>query len=354
MRKLAVFLISLLLASPALLAKPKALPASTIPPVFVEAAPVQLQEWQEQVQATGILAAEQAVIVKPEISGKVDKIFFRSGQTVKANTPLIQLSASDAKARLAYAEAQANLSRANYQRAKELVPSGVLSKADFDQVKATNQANQANVAQAQAAVSKALIRAPFTGRLGLRLINLGDYVTPGQDLVELQAQDQLRVDFSIPETYLAKAAIDQTVLLQVSGLSQQSFTGKVYALAAGIDVNTHSLAMRASIPNPKHLLMPGSFAKISLLLGQPHQVLSIPQLAVNNSEEGAYVYRIIKQQAVKTPVTVGEQYQDRIAITQGLQNGDLVVTAGQLKLQDGAPVMLANSTPSSAPNSIHR
>ena len=317
--------------------------ALEMPPTVVEASKAKSEQWQTEIQATGSLAAVQGIMVKPEIEGRVTQIYFKSGDAVTAGAPLVQTNPDIFKAQQAQAKAQHVLSQGDYKRALELYKRRVLSQADLEKTKANLDSNKANLDKASSQLNQTLLRAPFAGKLGLRLINVGDYVSPGQNIVNLQNISTLRVDFSIPETYLGQVAVGQPVSIHASAYPNQAFSGSVYAFESTVDPNTRTLSMRANIPNPQQKLMPGSFVDIILYAGKKTPTVIIPQVAVITSAQGQFVYKIVNNKAVETKIMLGERRGEEVAVLQGLKAGDIVVTAGQLKIHmDNSPVMVRN------------
>ncbi len=315
-----------------------------MPPAIVESAPVKSQNWQTEIQAIGTLSASQGVVIKPEVGGRVTAIYFRSGDYVKANAPLIQLDPEILKAQVAVSQAKVVLSKANYDRISQLFKKHVSSGAEMDTALSTYQADKATLAQNEALLKQTLIRAPFEGRLGLRTVNLGDCINAGDPITNLADLDPIRVEFSLPEVYLAQAANGLTVEVHAKAFPQRTFLGKVYACDAMIDPNTRSLAMRASIPNNDQKLIPGIFVEVTLLTGKPQKILTVPETALSYSENGQYVYKIVKNLAIKTEVKTGLHKNDQVAILSGLKEGDVVVSVGQFKIVgDKAPVMVAGT-----------
>lgn len=311
---------------------------TTPPPTLVEIATAQKTQWQQRVETAGSLKAEQGVMVKPEIAGRITKILFKSGQLAKKNDPLVQLNPDIIKAELAADKAELALQKANYERVLALNKLQATSKAEMDKASAQYQNAQANFERAQARLNQTLITAPFDGRLGLRLANVGDYVSVGDNLVNLQDTDPMLVDFDIPEVYLGKIAVGQTVLIRVDAYPNKTFTGTVTAFNSAVDMSTRTLEMRAETPNKDGLLIPGSFADVTLFVGPTRPVIEIPKTALIYSSQGPFVYKVVQNKAVKTPVSLGEVYDKTVIVEKGLAAGDKVITAGQLKIQDGMPV----------------
>jgi membrane fusion protein (multidrug efflux system) len=313
-----------------------------MPPAAVAISEVQAQDWQEQVHSTGTLTADQGILVKAEVPGRVTHIYFTSGQQVKQGAPLVELDQSILSAQLQLYQAQLHLNELQYQRYSDLYKKHYVSTSDYDTAAANLQTTKAQVAQVQAQLAQMLIKAPFSGKLGLKQVDLGDYVTAGQVLVNLQDIDPMRVDFSVPEIFLSKVAVGNTLLIRTNSYPNQVFKGQVYAFEASIDPNTRTLAIRAHIPNTDNKLIPGSFVDVTLLLGQSQKLLVIPQTALVSSLTGDFVYRAIEGKAVKTPVVVQKRSNHQAIISAGLTLGDKVITDGQLKIPfDNAPIMVA-------------
>ncbi len=313
-------------------------PGDGMPPTAVKTAIAKTQSWQPQIQATGTLNAENGIMLKAETTGRVTKIFFESGQKVKAGDPLLEINPDILKAQLNAAEAQARLTAGNYDRALKLYDRKVLSQQDLDTALANKHSDAAKTEQIRAQLAQNLIHAPISGKLGLRLFNLGDYIKEGQNLVNLQSTDLLRVDFSIPGNKLYEVHPGDKVIVHYDAYPHQSFEGKVTALDSAIDPATRSVSVRAEIPNPEGKLFPGDFVQVNLYAGNPRPLLTIPQLAVIYEATENYVYIVEKDHAVKKPIEIAEQNSDQAALKSGLQAGDVVVTEGQLKIGDGAPV----------------
>lgn len=314
-----------------------------MPPAAVEASPAQLQSWQSDITAIGTLNASQGVVVTPEISGRVTGVFFHSGDSVQAGTPLLQLNPDTLKAQLEAAKAKAELSAANYKRATELFKKQVFAQADLDAALSTYQSDLAEVANYQAQLNQTLLRAPFAGRLGLRMVDLGDYVHAGDTVANLDAIDPLRIDFRVPEVDLGQVQPGQIVLVHASAYPKQTFQGQVYALDSQIEPNTRSLGVRASIPNKDQKLLPGGFVEVNIQTGGPQKLITVAETAISYDTDGPYVYKVVDKKAVKTKVSLGAHRNGQVAVLTGLKVGDVVITAGEFKITDGAPVMVEKS-----------
>jgi membrane fusion protein (multidrug efflux system) len=310
------------------------------PPVVVTTSAVQQKEWQETINATGSLFSLESITITPEIEGRVIKIYFQSGQTLKQGEALLELDSAAIAAQLKKAIAQLKVSQSNYDRFYQLYLKKFYDEADLDQAKAIVESNQADVDQLNSQLEKTLIKAPFNGKIGLRQVSVGEYLTPGKAIADFQSLDPLYVEFSVPEVYVAKIQLGNKINLISHAFPDKPYEGHTYAIDSTIDQNTRTLNVRAKIPNPEHQLMPGLFTEVTIYIGTPKQIMIIPQTAIVYAREGNFVYRFIDHKAVKTDVTLGEKLPDnQIIITKGLTENDIVILGGQVKLQDGSNVM---------------
>jgi membrane fusion protein (multidrug efflux system) len=317
---------------------------SKTPPAVVEIVKVTSTSRQEKIPSTGSVVAIPGIVVKPEVPGRITNIFFKPGDDVVFGTPLVEINPDPDRAQLAQAEADLKLAQLDYDRYAKLYASRVVSKADFDQKQATLDADKAQVDLASANLRETLVKAPFTGRLGLNLVNLGDYVNAGQNIVSLQSLDPIYVNFTVPEIYLKQLAVGEKVTITTDSFAGESFEGQVYAFDPLVNSSSRTINARATVPNKDKKLLPGAFAEVTLFAGSPTKVIAIPETAVVYSPDGNYVYKVIDGHiAKKASVTLGERNQQNIIVTSGLAEGDIIVTAGQLKIPaDGTEVILAS------------
>lgn len=318
------------------------------PPMPVQVATAEKQMWQDQIQATGTISAIQGVMVKSEIAGRITKIYFTSGTEVKKGDPLFQIYPDILEAQLANNQASLQLAQVNYNRAVALYQKRVISEESFDEYSTQLQQAQANLDQTKANLVQHNILAPFSGRIGLKFVDVGDYVNADGNLVDLQQMDPLRVQYSVPDRYISQLAIGDQAEVFPSSTPNSVYMGTVYAFEAAVDPSTRSYSMWAKIPNPNEDLVPGTYADITMFVGKPKPVIVIPQTGALYSPQGEYVYKVVDGKAVKTAVNVGMRKDDFIEVTQGLQAGDVVVTAGQIKIFDGSPV-ITTPTPTYPP-----
>lgn len=313
-----------------------------MPPTPVEIAKATPDEWQDQIQTTGTISAIQGIMVKPEVAGRVTKIYFTSGTDVKKGEPLFQIFPDILNAQLANNEAALSLAQVNYDRTLVLYQKKVASKEQLDQYTAQLQQAQANLDQTKAQLVQHNILAPFSGRIGLKMVDVGDYVNAGTNVVSLQQMNPLRVDFNVPDRYIDTLKINDKIEVKPSSSETDTiYVGNVYAFNSAVDPDTRSFSMWGQIPNPNENLIPGTYVDITLYVGKPHPIIAVPQTAALFSPQGEYVYKIVDNKAVKTQVTVGMREANWIEVKSGLVAGDVVVTAGQLKLYDGAAVVIS-------------
>lgn len=308
------------------------------PPTPVETAVVRVAPFNHTLSAIGILQSNEAIMLRPEISGRIAKIYFTEGQTVEKGQSLIDLEDSIDQANLKEAQADFTLRSIEFKRAETLAQRAAGSLTDKDLAFSKMQVSEAMLVKAQATLAKMHITAAFDGFIGLRKVNVGDFVTPGQDLVNLVDLDPIKVDFRVPEIYLEKIKLNQTVDVITDALPDQTFVGKIYAIDPQIDPIGHSILIRAVIDNKEHKLRPGLFAKIQIILQHVNQALFIPTEALMPQENKQFVFKIEKDTVVLTEVKVGERQPNEVEIIEGLKAGDTVVTAGQMKIGPGAKV----------------
>jgi len=310
-----------------------------IPPAFVETIQIAVSENQQDLFATGNVVANPGIIVRAEMAGRITKIFFKPGEKVLAGAPLIEIYPDIIKAQLAQYQADLKAKQLSYERIAKLYTTHTVAKAEYDDASTALDATKAKVAEAEARLRQTVLVASFAGRVGINLVNIGDYVNVGQDLVSLQALDPIYVDFSIPEIYVHQIQVNQVVNVTSEASPHKIFAGMIFAIDPLADVKTRSIKVRAIVPNHEEKLLPGTFVEVKLFMGR-HTVIKIPQTAIVYDATGNYVYKVIDGHAKKTKVILGERDGSNIVVKQGLNVADVVVTAGQLKIAtDGAMVV---------------
>jgi len=330
----------------------KFMSAQGIPPQTVSTAKAQFAEWQGEFQAVGTLRAVRGADLAPEVSGVITAIHFQSGQAVQAGTPLVQLNAESDVARLHSLGANAELAEVNYQRNQKQLEIQAVSQAVVDADAANLKNAKAQLAEQQALVDKKLVRAPFDGRLGIRAVDLGQYVNAGTKLVTLQALDPVYVDFFAPQKSLGTVALRQKIVLKADAFPDQQFAGEISSIDPKVDPATRNIQVRATARNPKKSLLPGMFVTVSIASGGPERFLTLPQTAVSYNPYGNTVFVVEERKgqddkvslvAQQKFVTTGDTRGDQVAILSGIKEGETVVTAGQIKLRSGVPVTVNNS-----------
>lgn len=290
------------------------------------------------ISAVGSLRANESVVIRSEIVGRVAAIHFTEGEAVKAGAELIRLDDAEQRAQLAESAATLKLSELNFARARDVFEKKLLSQQNYDEAQQKLHESRSRMALQQARIAKTRLSAPFAGVLGLRQVSVGDYVKEGQDIVNLEDIHALKLDFRAPETYLASIKPEQEVTLQMDAYPERSFSGRLYAIDPRIDEQTRTLLLRARIPNPDLLLRPGMFARVSLVLESRNDAVLVPEQALLPVGDTQFVYRVVDGRAVHTKVVTGQRNDGNVEIVQGLKAGDTVITAGQIKVRDGAPV----------------
>jgi membrane fusion protein (multidrug efflux system) len=325
------------------------------PPQTVSTVTATTQTWQPEVEAVGSLRAVNGATLSLEVAGVVDQIGFKSGEDVQQGQVLLQLRAADDIAKLAALDASAALAKINYDRDLRQLHSQAVSQAvvDSDSYNLKNALAQAD--EQRAVVAKKTLRAPFAGHLGIRAVDLGQYLNSGTAVVTLQALDPLFVDFSVPQQALSQVAVDQTIAAKIDTFPDQTFKGTIIAVNPTVDTDSRNVQMRASLPNPDHRLLPGMFATIDIAYnpygstvylveqapaaGQPLAVQPQAGQAQGSEPPNAQAHYIARQAFVTTGATRGDQ----VAVLTGVKAGDIVVSAGQIKLHNGATVVINNT-----------
>lgn len=326
------------------------------PPEAVTTIVTRQEQWPANLAAIGTAAAVHGVTVSADLPGIVDQIHFDSGKAVREGAVLVQLDTREERAQLASAEAQQKLSRINFDRVSGLLAKGVISQADYDKSAAENTQSQARVGEIRATIGRKTIRAPFSGVLGIRQVNLGQYLAGGAPIVSLQSLDPIYVNFSVPQQEGVRMRVGGGVRVASegsAGVAQSEFTGKITALDSVVNEATRNIQVQATLANPEGKLKPGMFVETRVLLPASESVISLPASAINYAPYGDSVfivadlkgpdgksYRGVRQQIVK----LGAARGDQIAVTSGLQSGQEVVTSGVFKLHNGAPVQINNKT----------
>ncbi len=321
--------------------------ASMKPPALpVAAATATTSAVPRYLTGIGSLNAVHQVTIAPETGGRVTKILFDAGATVKAGTPLVQMNDDPERGDLANYEAQARLAQSNLSRATKLAARDFETKANVDTYNAQLAQAQAQIARTRAMIAQKLVRAPFDGVLGIRQVDLGQYVSAGMKLVTLTDLDTLYVDLTLPEGARSQLDIGQKVLVRVDAFPNRDFEAELSTIEPQVDPDMRTIKLRATLKNPDHLLLPGMFVHARLVLPPRPGVVTVPETAIDHSLYGDSVFLIVKDEGgekqgwhvKRTYVTTGEHFGDRVAVLSGISAGDRVVASGQLKLTDNAAV----------------
>ena len=313
------------------------------------------QPWQPSLSAVGTLRAAKGADLAMEAAGLVTGVNLTSGQDVKQDQVLLQLRDGDDVAQLQQLEAAAQLSQLTFERARQQLAVQAISKADYDTAAADLKAKQAAVAQQKVVVAKKQLRAPFAGRAGIITTSPGDYISTGTMVVTVQQLDPLLVDFYVPQSELGRLQVGQAVNLKLDAYAGRGFTGKLSAINPKVDLNTRNVQVEATVPNHDKTLTPGMFAKVSVDAGSEQRQLTLPQAAIVYNPYGDTVYVVqpskgkddkgqpLPATVKQTFVTLGDTRGDQVAILKGIEAGTVVVTSGQIKLKNDAPIAIDNS-----------
>jgi len=322
-------------------------------PQTVSAAKATSSDWQPTIDAVGSLRAVRGADLSLEVPGVVEEILFNSGDEVQAGQVLLRLRAEDEIARLQSLEATAQLAQITYDRDVQLFRARAVSQAIVDNDEANLRNAKALVAQQKAIVDKKTLRAPFAGRLGLRQVDLGQFLSAGTVIATLQSLDPIFVDFLLPQQAVAQLTVGAKVEAKVDAFAGRVFTGKITAINPKIETATRNIQVRATLPNADQKLLPGMFATVQLETGDAQHLITLPQTAVSYNPYGSLVYLVDEKgqgadgkpqlTARQVFVTTGPTRGDQVAILKGVAAGDMVVTSGQVKLRNGVPVVIDNT-----------
>ncbi len=317
--------------------------------VTITAAAAEQVQWQPGVDAVGTLAPINGAQLTVEVPGIIDRVNFDNGATVAAGDVILELSAAPDRAELAVLQAAQALAASELRRAESLLRERNISESELDRRASELDQARARVAAQSARIEQKMLRAPFAGRLGIRRFNVGDYVLAGEPIVELQALDRLYLNFTLPDHYIPELAPGMALQARVQALGADIFAGTLSAIAPGVDPDTRNIALQAIVANPQEVLRPGMFARVSLALGLPRQQVVVPATAISYRPYGNSVYVLAEIDGQATVrqrfVELGPARGDMIAVTSGLEAGELVATSGLLKLDGGVPVRVDNALP---------
>lgn len=329
-------------------AKMGAMMSAPPPPAVVASAEARTDTWSPVLAAVGTLVATQGVAVTNEVAGQVREIRFRSGGRTKQGEVLIALDDEVDRATLDGLIAERTLAEIQFKRAKELYKQNqAVPEASVDEAQAKLDSAIAQVAAEKAMISKKAVRAPFTGLLGIRQVNVGQYLAPGSPVVQLESLDPIYADFSLPERNFARLGVGQAVEVKVQPYGGEVFRGRIVALNPGVDTATRTVRVRAELKNPDGRLRPGMFAEVRLTLPEPREVVVIPDMAVTYQPYGDSVFVVAQKDggavAERRPIETGETRAGDVEVVKGLKAGETIVRAGHVKLRNGQAVKVDNS-----------
>ncbi len=334
-----------LLLRPATNAEATAQAPAGPPPMPVEVTEVTVAAAESELTAIGSLQSNESVMLSAEIAGRIDKIAFAEGKAIGRGEALVQLDAAIPKAQLDQAEASRSLSEANYKRAESLLKDRAIAQRERDEAYAQWQLDEASLRLAKAQWEKTRIVAPFSGTLGLRKVSVGDYIQPGQPLVNLEDISKLKVEFRIPEKFSAQVKVGQQVKLAADAFPGRSFIGKVYAIDPQVEEKSRSLVIRGLLENREGSLRPGQFVQVLLGVATRAEALFIPEQALISQPKAQMVFKVVEGAAQMVPVQTGMRKKGWVEVTSGLAVGDLIITGGHQKIGPGSPVQPTPADP---------
>jgi membrane fusion protein, multidrug efflux system len=323
-----------------------------MPPTTVTSAEVKQENWPTLLSAVGGVSAVEGAVVSSELAGVVAEIRFENGGVAKKGDVLMQLDASAEEAQMHSAEADLQLARADLQRAGDLTARKVISKAAFDAAESKYKQKAASVDQMRSMIVKKTVHAPFDGQLGIRQVNVGQSIDARHPVVALTSLDPVFVDFALPQQHLGQLKEGLEVRMRSDAMPGREFTGKLTAINSMVDASTRNVSLQATLPNPDHVLRPGMFAKVEVVLPRKEPVLAIPATAISYAPYGDSVFVIEKKKDEKTGkesqvirqqfIRIGETRGDFVTVKQGLKASETVVSSGVFKLRNGMPVVINN------------
>src|ERR1700736_3981880 len=334
------------------------------PPAQISAAEVKIEAVPRFAAGIGSVTAVHQVTINPEVGGRVTKIFFEPGATVKAGDPLVQINDAPERGDLASYEAQARWAEITHQRSSQLAQRQFEARETVDQKQSQLEQARAMIIKTEAVIAQKLIRAPFSGQLGTRQIEVGQYLTPGARIVTLTDLSTLYVNFTLPSQMRPQISVGQRVNVTADAFPGRIFTAEISTIEPQISADTRTMAIQATMPNPDDALLPGMFVNAAVVLPPQPDMLVLPETAIDYTLYGDSVYVIREDgkdakgnpilKAMRTPIKAGDRMGGKVAILDGLKPGERVVAAGQVKVQNGAQVTISNSPAPQPPPALTR
>jgi membrane fusion protein (multidrug efflux system) len=311
--------------------------------VTVEAVKVARASLPQTITAVGSLRSDESITLRPEVAGRISAIGFQEGQPVRKGDLLVRLDPAINDAEVLQAKANLTLAKTKYDRAVDLAKSNFISGQARDEAENNLKVAQAALTLAEARLNKTEIRAPFSGIIGLRSVSIGDYVKEGADMVNLEAIDPLKVDFRVPEMYLAQVKVGQPLSIALDAAPGKTYEGRVFAVNPLLDAAGRAVVIRAQVRNADTSLRPGMFARVKLVTKDVQDAMVVPEQALVPQGDEQYVFKIVDGKAIRSKVEVGQRRDGKAEVVAGVGPDDVIVTAGQLKLRDGVPVKVAGA-----------
>ncbi len=306
----------------------------------VRAVPVEVGKVSDEITAVGSLLADESVIIRPEIDGRIAALHFKEGAAVSAGTRLVTIDNAEYEAQAAAVRADLRTEQQRLARTKELHEQKFISKDALEVQVGAVARLKARLDEVESRVAKTVLRAPFSGTVGLRMVSPGAYVKAGTDIVRLESIGTIKADFRIPELYMSKLRPNQDIVVRLDAYPGEEFSGKIYAVEPVVDEQTRTILMRARIPNKGNKLKPGMFVRVAITLENRPNAIIVPEQAIWPQGQDNFVFRVVDGKAALTKIQIGNRQPGRVEIIEGLSANDTVVTEGQIKLRDGAPVMV--------------
>ncbi|MET3890463.1 membrane fusion protein (multidrug efflux system) [Bosea sp. OAE506] len=313
--------------------------------VPVEVAKIERGTVNEEVEALGTLAADESVVIAPEIAGRVIALGFKEGERVEKGQVLVRLDTAILDAELKQQQADLGLARDTFERNRSLNQRGVGTQVAFDEATAKLASAEARLQLSQAKLAQSTLVAPFNGVVGLRSVSVGDYVAVGKQLITLTNIDPIKVDFRVPEIFLSQVRVGQTISLRVDAVPNADFQGKIFAVDPVVDVNGRAIRLRATVPNADLVLKPGLFARVTIVVDRRENAMLIPESAVVPDGLGKVVFVVDNGKAKRIAVELGKRLPGKVEVVKGLTPQMMVVSSGQMRLRDGSTVSVKNSQP---------
>lgn len=318
------------------------------PAMPVRVAPATVAPAVVETGAVGTLRADEAVVIRPEIAGRIDQIQFAEGQRVQRGSLLVTLDAGETRAQVQSSRVQLELEKQRLERSQDLFKKGFISQQALDEQRSMHDRSAAKLREDQVRLAKSEIRAPFSGVAGLRQVSEGAYVAAGTDIARLDKLDQLKLDFRVPETFLAQLKPGQPVRIAVDAYAKEEFHGTIYAIEPAIDEQTRTVLVRARVGNTNLKLRPGLFARVQLQLGVRENAVWIPEQAIVPRGQDAFVFRVNAGKVDLVQVSTGIRKVGEVEILKGIAEGDLVVTEGTQRIGPGSSVNVMPAKPAAA------